>query len=255
MSRSALGRLALGTLGVLTSQIILIRNRRAVMVAEHERLALQMLHLVSPGRTPSPGVVAAWIEGAAAGFFDSGAIRLDVGFSFESGPSDPAPTVVAALTPAPEPTMQDEPCRLVLAGHPSVTFAPSAGLPLVVSAERAVLGRSARVRGATDVVLQDLAGFAVDLAANTLVVQLPDGLCTPAVTLGAVRTPLLDRLVSTGVLTEVSIDAGSLQGFANLMMTRWGSVVPVVSLEDRALPAGGAAADRLGKAVQAALLT
>lgn len=254
MSRSALEALALGTLGVVTSQVIPIRNCSAVMVEDFEGLALQVLRLVSPGRTPRAGVMAGWIEDAVAAFPGSGAVRLDVGFSFASGPSDPAPTLIAAITPAHEPATAADPCRLVLASNPSVAFPPFAGLPLAVSAERATLGRTARQRGGADVVLYDAGGLVLDLAANTLVLQRREGLCTPAAHRGAVRTPLRDRLVTQGVLSEMPIDLGVQDDVVHLILTRWGTVVPVASVEDRTLPAGSTAARRLVAAVREALV-
>ncbi|MGV8965033.1 MAG: aminotransferase class IV [Cellulomonas sp.] len=251
--RATLEELALGTLGVMTSQIIPIRAHRVAMVADYEDLALQVLGLVSPDRAPLAGAVASWVAQAVEVFAGSPAIRLDVGFSFASGPSDPAPTLLAAIAPAPGPTTAVAAFGLVRASHPVVAFPPFAGLPLVESAERATLRRAGRGRGADDVVLYDGQGLVVDLAGATLVVQRPEGLCTPAAARGAIRSPLRDRLVQHGVLTELSWDAGIPQDGCHLVLTRWGRVVPVHRFEGRTLPTDRAAAARLATAVDAAL--
>jgi hypothetical protein len=254
MGQAELDILALSTLGVMTTQIIPIRTLHAAMVGKYEALALQLLRVVSPIKTPRLGVIADWIGEGVNEFRHTSAIRLDVGFSFASGPSDPNPTLIGIIAQASEsPIASSEAVHLTLASHPTVTFPPFAGLPLTLSAERGALVRSSRASGATEVLLYDLDGRVIDLAESTLVLGLPEGLSTPSSAHGAIRTPLRDRLVSVGVLNEVSIPAEPHPAVPHFLLTRWGSVMPVSRIDDRELPRDESAFGSLTGAVEEAL--
>jgi len=254
MGQAELDSLALSTLGFMTTQLIPLRARHAAMVGEYEALALQLLRLVSEVETPRLGVIADWIEEGVNEFGNTSAIRLDVGFSFASGPSDPTPTLIGIIAQSSEPPIAStKAVQLTLASHPTVTFPPFAGLPLTLSAERGALVRSARASGATEVLLYDLDGRVIDLAESTLALRLPEGLSTPSSANGAIRTPLRDRLVSEGVLNEVSIQAEPHPAVPHLLLTRWGSVIPVSRIDDRDLPRDESALDSLTGAIEEAL--
>ena len=166
-----------------------------------------------------------------------------------SPPSGP-PTVVAAITPAPDPAESPAPLRVGVSRE--IVFAPGPSTRFkTLSSLTRVLGRAeAARRGLDDVLFADASGCLAEATNQNLFVLLADGRwATPplasGVLPGVTRAVLLEA--ARGLAVEADVrreDLAAARGACLTSAPR--GVVPVESIDDRALdPAASAPLRRL----------